>query len=147
MTRLKRTDTGNALTEAVEQLHAVADLLAEAGNAPGDGSKPYGDVTYADPGYQKDKKKRYPINTAAHVRAAWSYINQAKNQGAYSSAQLARIKSRIKSAAKKFNINISEELDTLAADIQDLLEAYACMSIDNGGGSVSVSGYTDVPVS
>src|SRR6185312_5147778 len=35
---------------------------------------PYGDVAYADPGYQSDKKKRYPIDSADHVRAAWSYI-------------------------------------------------------------------------
>ena len=126
--------------QAASKLQEAAELLLGADEAD---KAPYGDVTYADPGYQKDKQKRYPINTAAHVRAAWSYINQAKNQESYSSAQVARIKSRIKSAAKKFNINITEELETLKADIQELLEAYACMSIDNGGGSVSVSGYTD----
>jgi hypothetical protein len=69
--------------------------------------KPYGDVTYADPGY-KGGTKRYPINTAAHVRAAWSYINQEKNQKDYTSAQIATIKAKIKSAAKKFNITITD---------------------------------------
>ncbi len=63
--------------------------------------EPYGNVTYADPGYQSDKKKRYPIDTEEHIRAAWSYINQAKNQSAYSSGQVSKIKSRIVSAWKR----------------------------------------------
>ena len=40
-------------------------------------NKPYGKVSYADPGYQEDGKARYPIDSAAHCRAAWSYINQS----------------------------------------------------------------------
>ena len=71
-------------------------------------SQPYGDVAYADPGYQKDGKKRYPIDTAEHVRAAWSYINQGDNAGQYSSEQLANIKGRIRAAAKKFGIDIAD---------------------------------------
>lgn len=85
-------------------------------------SKPYGDVSYADPGYQSDKKKRYPIDTAKHVRAAWSYINQADNVKAYSPAQIRRIKSKIKAAAKKFNIEIQEEYNNLISDLRDAIE-------------------------
>lgn len=70
--------------------------------------EPYGDVKYADPGYQQDGKKRYPIDTADHVRAAWSYINQQDNASAYSPAQLKAIRGRIKAAAKKFGIAISD---------------------------------------
>src|SRR6185437_2803811 len=68
-------------TVSIEQIiEAIATLdVEEAGDAPGNGKKPYGNVSYADPGYQSDKQKRYPIDTAAHVRAAWSYINQSKN--------------------------------------------------------------------
>ena len=33
-------------------------------------NEPYGAVTYADPGYQSDGVKRYPIDTEAHTRAA-----------------------------------------------------------------------------
>jgi hypothetical protein len=62
----------------------------------------YGNVTYAD-----INNKKYPIDTKAHVQAAWSYINQSKNQGGYSSSELAAIMSRIKAAAKKFGIDIS----------------------------------------
>lgn len=69
---------------------------------------PYGPVEYADPGYQADGQKRYPIDTADHVRAAWSYVNQADNAKLYSAEQLANIKERIIRAAKKFGIQISE---------------------------------------
>jgi hypothetical protein len=69
--------------------------------------KPYGNVAYADPGYQKDGKKRYPIDTADHVRAAWSYISQAANAGQYSRQQAQAIKARIKAAAAKFKITIA----------------------------------------
>lgn len=89
---------------------------ARAGNAPGDGSKPYGDVTYADPGYQKDGKKRYPLDTKAHAKAAWSYINQADNASAYNSEQLASIKTKIKAALKKFGVDVSEENETQLAE-------------------------------
>ncbi len=81
------------------------------GNGGGDGradTTPYGNVTYADPGYQADKKKRYPLDTERHVRAAWSYINMPKNAAMYSSSQVADIKGRIKTAAKKFGIEISD---------------------------------------
>ena len=74
-----------------------------------DSSKPYGDVEYADPGYQSDGRKRYPIDSADHVRAANSYINQADNAKLYTAAQLKNIKSRIGAAAKKFGIELSDD--------------------------------------
>lgn len=70
---------------------------------------PYGNVAYADPGYQADKKKRYPIDTHDHVQAAWSYINKAKNAARYTASQLSSIKSKIKAAAAKFGIKISSD--------------------------------------
>ena len=39
-----------------------------------DPKKPFGDVEYADP-----KAGKYPIDTPAHIRAAWSYVNMPKN--------------------------------------------------------------------
>jgi phage head maturation protease len=71
------------------------------------GAKPYGDVKYADPGYQDDKTKRYPIDSEAHCRAAWSYINMPKNAAKYSPDELARIKGRIRAAGKKYGIEFS----------------------------------------
>lgn len=83
--------------------------------------KPYGDVQYADPGYQADKVKRYPLDTAKHVRAAWSYINMDKNAGKYSADQLSAIKGRIKTAAKKLGIDISEAYTP--QEVGEILEA------------------------
>jgi HK97 family phage prohead protease len=76
--------------------------------------QPYGDVPYADPGYQSDGKKRYPIDTEAHAKAAWSYINQGDNASAYTANQLASIKSRIKAALKKFGVEVSDEQKSAA---------------------------------
>lgn len=64
-----------------------------------DAQKPYGDVPYADPGFQEDKKKRYPIDTEAHIRNAWSRISQ--NERFYSRDQLDKIKARIIAAWKR----------------------------------------------
>jgi hypothetical protein len=74
-----------------------------------DPMKPYGNVSYADPGYQKDGKKRYPIDTEAHAKSAWSYINQADNASNYTSEQLASIKSKIMAALKKFGVDVSDD--------------------------------------
>jgi hypothetical protein len=76
-----------------------------------DTKKPYGDVEYADPGYQSDKQHRYPVDTEAHARAAWSYINKASNASAYSSADLAKVKDKIRAACKKFGIDIADSED------------------------------------
>ena len=102
---------GNAAAEGYQPVPATnaGNFAVEEGFALADNPKePYGDVTYADPGYQGDKKKRYPIDTAEHVQAAWSYINQADNAGAYKPEQLKAIKMKIMVAAKKFGIQISE---------------------------------------
>ena len=72
-----------------------------------DASKPYGNVVYADPGYQADKVARYPVDTKAHAKSAWSYINMPKNAKLYTSAQLKRIKGRIMAALRKFGVSVS----------------------------------------
>ncbi len=63
---------------------------------------PYGEETeYADPGYQSDKKKRYPIDTEEHIRAAWNYIHKPKNASKYSAEELSHIKGKIEAAWKE----------------------------------------------
>jgi hypothetical protein len=89
-----------AAAEETEESEEKADLAA-------DPKKPYGDVKYADPGYQKDGKKRYPLDTEQHCRAAWSYINQAQNAAQYSSGQLSKIKARIRAALKKYGVKVN----------------------------------------
>lgn len=77
--------------------------------AADDPNKPYGDVDYADPGYQDDKKKRYPLDTEAHARAALSYFSMPKNHKGYTSEQVNAIMGRIKAACRKFGIEVSAD--------------------------------------
>lgn len=97
----------------------VSDEEYEANEAEGraakDTKKPYGDVDYADPGYQDDGKHRYPLDTAEHAKAAWDYINKEKNQEPYSSEELSKIMSKIKAACKKFGIEISDDSEKSVA--------------------------------
>ena len=88
-----------------------------------DPKKPYGDVTYADPGYQSDGKKRYPLDTEAHCKAAWSYINQGGNASAYTPEQLKAIKGRIKAALTRLGVQVAES-KAAAVDI-DVVRAVA----------------------
>lgn len=100
-----------------DRLPEPTEGVARAADDP---NKPYGDVPYADPGYQPDGKKRYPLDNVDHVKAAWAYINMPKNQKPYTKEQLQNIMDRIKAAAKKFGIEISDEEENAA---RDLLEA------------------------
>jgi HK97 family phage prohead protease len=70
-----------------------------------DAKAPYGNVHYADPGYQDDGVKRYPVDTEEHAKAAWSYINQAKNADKYEPGDLAKVKASIKAALSKFGVD------------------------------------------
>lgn len=71
---------------------------------PEEGERKYGDVEFADP-----VNKKYPIDTAEHVRAAWSYINHKDNAAKYDKDEVAKIKDRIKRAAKENGVEISED--------------------------------------
>lgn len=62
---------------------------------PESGKKKYGDVKFAD-----EKNKKYPIDSEAHIRAAWNYINKPKNAGKYSADDLKTIKGKIIAAWK-----------------------------------------------
>ena len=84
-----------------------------------DSSAPYGNVTYADPGYQSDGQKRYPLDSETHIRAAWSYINMPKNAAKYSGSQVAQIKGRIRAAMKRIGANVSKSEE----EIEEMLDA------------------------
>ena len=70
---------------------------------PKEGLREYGDVKFAD-----ETNKKYPIDSAEHVRAAWSYINHKDNASKYDRDEVHLIKSRIKKAAKKYDVEISD---------------------------------------
>ena len=71
---------------------------------PERGEKEYGDVEFADP-----TNNKYPIDTPERVRAAWSYINHKDNAAKYDKDEVETIKNRIKKAAKKHGVEISDE--------------------------------------
>lgn len=94
---------------------------------------------FADPGYQKDKQKRYPIDTKAHAKSAWSYINQADNARLYTSKQLKNIKARIIKALTAFGVTVSAEswlIETAAPVTESLAE---CWDMDRTGGDLYIS--------
>ena len=71
---------------------------------PERGEKEYGDVEFADP-----VNNKYPIDTAEHVRAAWSYINHKNNAAKYDKDDVETIKDRIVKAAKKHGVDIDPD--------------------------------------
>jgi hypothetical protein len=131
-------------------LCATCPGVAEAAKDP---AKPYGDVVYADNGYQKDGKKRYPLDSPAHVRSAWSYINQAKNAALYTDGQLKRVKGRIKAAMGKIGAKVAAEgwcVDPAVEVTEAVAEYYGAdpecagsysLSATNGPTTVTVCSY------
>ncbi len=72
--------------------------------SPERGEHEYGDVEFADP-----TNKKYPIDTPAHVRAAWSYIHHPDNAAKYSAEDAEKIKKRVEQAAKKQGVDLHKE--------------------------------------
>jgi hypothetical protein len=71
---------------------------------PKEGLREYGDVKFAD-----ETNKKYPIDNAEHVRAAWSYINHKDNAAKYDKDEVETIKGRIKRAAKQYGVEIESD--------------------------------------
>ena len=70
---------------------------------PSEGLERYGDTVYADP-----TNKKYPIDTPGRIKAAWSYIHQPSNAKKYSASERRIIIGRIRSAAKKGEIDLPD---------------------------------------
>ena len=90
---------------------SIDEVLLEANKTP------YGAVQYADPGYQPDKIKRYPLDDPKHIRSAWSFINQADCASKYTAQQLKRVKGRIRAAMKRIGASVSTESTTAPAPV------------------------------
>jgi hypothetical protein len=126
--------TASTDEDFIEVLSQFGTLDAqETAAAP---KEPYGNVHYADPGYQSDKKSRYPLDTPAHVRAAASYFGDPKNRNLYTPAQRAHIDAAIKAAKERFkigdesasaekdiNMNHDDEVAALKAENAKLAES------------------------
>ena len=74
--------------------------------SPKEGKSKYGDVKFAD-----EKNKKYPLDTEAHVRAALSYWGMPKNRAKYSSEDQKTIGGKIRAAAKRLGIGVSDDGD------------------------------------
>lgn len=99
-------DVQAAAAKAMAEWEALKAGSGKARRSAVADKKPYGDVTYADP-----KNGKYPIDTEAHARAAWSYVNQADNAAQYpmNGVTLSEVKDRIMAACKKFGIDVSDD--------------------------------------
>lgn len=93
--------SGVALIAAARSAIATAEGALEKAQSKTGGDAPYGTVEYADPGYQLDGKKRYPVDSEQHIRAAWNFIHRPGNAQRYTAAQLDQIKARIVAAWKE----------------------------------------------
>lgn len=71
-------------------------ISARADADPKEGKEKYGDVEFADA-----KNKKYPIDTEAHIRAAWNYIHKKKNRAEYSAEDAQSIEDKIAAAWRK----------------------------------------------
>jgi hypothetical protein len=74
--------------------------------SPKEGKSKYGDVKFAD-----EKNKKYPLDTEAHVRAALSYWGMPKNRAKYSAEDQKTIGGKIRAAAKRLGIGVSDDGD------------------------------------
>jgi len=135
---------------AVLGIYPATHAAMEHGRAAmADSKQPYGDVTYADPGYQADGKKRYPLDSVEHCKAAWSYINQAGNAAQYTAEQLSAIKGRIKSALRKYGVTVSEDQPAESGRAESLAPYFRSfpledISIRTGGDGRTVEAYAAV---
>jgi hypothetical protein len=73
---------------------------------PAEGEQKYGDVEFADP-----TSKKYPVDTPEHVRAAWRYIRHKDNAAKYEGDEVQAIHDRIRRAARKHGVELSEGQD------------------------------------
>jgi hypothetical protein len=73
---------------------------------PTEGLEKYGATRFADP-----VNKKYPIDTAGRIKAAWAYIHQPRNSAKYTSAEVRTIKSRIRQVAKERKVALPDPDD------------------------------------
>lgn len=138
-----RESDGSQRVLIAESAPEATVTIAEAAT-PADGP-------FADPGYQADKKKRYPLDTKSRAKSAWSYIHQADNARLYTSAQLKRVKQRIVKALKGYGVQVAAQegwlIDPATAVSESLAE---CWDMPSPAGNLYISltnGPTTVTVS
>ncbi|MFE9844679.1 DUF6582 domain-containing protein [Streptomyces goshikiensis] len=126
------------ITESVQEalVHTVSETAVEPAAVESAG-------TYADPGYQADKAKRYPLDTKARAKTAWARVHESEIARGYTAAQLKRIRQRVAKALRGHGVEVATQEGWLIDPIGRLSEEVAeCLgySDDPGhGGSMSIS--------
>jgi hypothetical protein len=141
-----------ALREAVapESVHTLVNGECRTCSALGESATPpmskrgsglSGDGgPFADPGYQNDKKQRYQLDTKAHAKAAWAFINKPDNAKLYSGPQLRNVKARILKALKSFGVSVAAESGWTTGEPYQVNEAVREWLGDAVAGSADRSG-------
>jgi phage head maturation protease len=93
--------SGAEMIAATKSATATGSGAPEKPQSKTEREAPRGSVEYADPGYQEDGKRRYPVDTERHIRAAWNFINRPSNARRYAAAQFDEIRARIIAAWKE----------------------------------------------
>ena len=93
-----------SMSSYIDQLIEDTDQILSAAGKKKAVRSPYGtNANYGDPGYRGDKK-RYPLDTPEHIRAAAGFWGRAKNKSRYTPAQRAHISAKIKAAEARHKI-------------------------------------------
>lgn len=92
---------------------------------------PYGDVEYADAGFQSDGVKRFPIDTEPHARLTLQYLQDSANAGAYTKNQLSQMVQVTEAALAKFGVSVQpntemeggthQQMDTITQETHEAL--------------------------
>jgi HK97 family phage prohead protease len=108
-------------------------------------NKPYGNEQYADP-----KNGKYPLTKngkldSKRIHAAWSYINQQDNADQYplNGVTLSAVKGRIKAAAAKIGMQISEG-NSAPPDGEYRTVPFDVSSTETNGDGLTFEGYAAV---
>lgn len=96
---------GLGLYDEASELDAIISLAKE--KSPPKKYREGGATSKSD--YADPDNYKYPIDTEAHVRAAISYFSKPANANKYSKSKQSAIWAKIRAAAKKYKIELSDK--------------------------------------
>lgn len=126
------------ITESVQEalVHTVSETAAQPVAVESAG-------TYADPGYQTDKAKRYPLDTKARAKTAWARVHESEVARGYTAAQLKRIRQRVAKALRGHGVEVATQegwlIDPIGQISEDVAECLGYSDDPGHGGSMSIS--------
>ncbi|MFK0045530.1 DUF6582 domain-containing protein [Streptomyces sp. NPDC090741] len=98
---------------------------------------------FADPGYQTDKAKRYPLDTKARAKTAWARVHESEVARGYTAAQLKRIRQRVAKALRGHGVEVATQegwlIDPIGRVSEEVAECLGFSDDPGHGGSMSIS--------